>query len=108
MLSLKMARTNDFQCYYYDVNSAHIMLEYVDYNCYNSKRRITIASLEGSEQPGKLSKKDFRFIMDLLDKAEEEADSEMESDGGNRREASLKRRQIMRIRLTLIDLNKSL
>lgn len=44
--------------------------------------------------------------MSLLDKAEEETDVWTEIAGDNKRAASLKKRQIMRIRLGLIDLNK--
>lgn len=58
-----------------------------------------------TQQPAKLSKKDLKFLMSLLDKAEEEADDMIEMGGDNKRAASL-RRQIMRIRLALIDLNK--
>lgn len=57
-------------------------------------------------QPAKLSKKDLKFLMSLLDKAAEEADDMVEMGGDNKRAASLRRRQIMRIRLALIDLNK--
>ena len=52
----------------------------------------------------KLSKNDLRFLRSLLNKAEEEADKEIEEDSD--RAASLKKRQIMRIRLALIKLGK--
>ena len=55
-------------------------------------------------EPAKLSRKDLKFLMSLLDKAEEEADDMIEM--GGKRAASLRRRQIMRIRLKLIDLNR--
>jgi hypothetical protein len=57
-------------------------------------------------EPAKLSRKDLKFLMSLLDKAEEEADDMIEMGGNNKRAASLRRRQIMRIRLKLIDLNR--
>jgi hypothetical protein len=58
-----------------------------------------------NKQPPKLSRKDLKYLMSLLDKAEE-VDTEIEMDGDNKRSASLKRRQIMRIRLALIDLDR--
>ena len=57
-------------------------------------------------EPAKLSRKDLKFLMSLLDKAEEEADDMIEMGGNNKRAASLRRRQIIRIRLKLIDLNR--
>ena len=58
------------------------------------------------EQIMKLSKNDLRFLRSLLNKAEEEADTEIEEDSDKKRAASLKKRQIMRIRLALIELGK--
>ena len=57
------------------------------------------------KQPAKLSRKDFKYLMNLLDKAEEEVGAETEQ-GGDKRGSALTRRRIMRIRLALIDLNK--
>ena len=59
-----------------------------------------------TKQTTKLSRKDLEFLMSVLDKAEEEADDMIEMGGDNKKAASLRRRQIMRIRLALIDLNK--
>jgi hypothetical protein len=61
-----------------------------------------------TEQPAKLSKKDLKFLMSLLDKAEEETDHMIEMGGDNKKAASLRRRQIMRIRLALTDLDKQM
>jgi hypothetical protein len=36
-----------------------------------------------------LSKEDLRFLLNLLDKAEEESDTEIEIDGDNKSEASI-------------------
>jgi hypothetical protein len=44
--------------------------------------------------------------MSPLDKTEEEVEFEIEMDGDSKRAASLKRRQIISIRLALIDLDK--
>lgn len=60
-----------------------------------------------TKQTAKLSKKDLKFLMSLLDKAAEEAGNMIETGGNNKRAASLKRRQIMRVRLALIDLDKT-
>ena len=49
-----------------------------------------------------LSKEDFDFLMKLLDKAEEESNSEITIDGNNKSEASLAVERITRIRLALI------
>jgi hypothetical protein len=57
-----------------------------------------------TKQTAKLSKKDLKFLMSLLDKAAEEVDDMIEMGGYNKRAASLRRRQIMRVRLALIDL----
>ena len=61
----------------------------------------------GSKQ-GILSKKDLKFLMSLLDIAQGELDVAIEISGDNKskRAARLRRRQIMRIRLALIDLYK--
>lgn len=58
-----------------------------------------------NKQPSKLSRKDFKYLMNLLDKAEEEVGAGTEA-GGDKRASALTRRRIMRIRLALIDLNK--
>ena len=59
-----------------------------------------------TKQPGKLSKKDLRFLMRLLDKAEEEENTEIEIDGDNKAEASSALKRITRIRLAVIDHDK--
>lgn len=48
-----------------------------------------------------LSKDDLQYLMGLLDKAEDEI--ETEGDGENNAAASLTRRRISRIRLALVD-----
>jgi hypothetical protein len=68
---------------------------------------LNVLLQEMTQQPAKLSKKDLKFLMSLLDKAEGEADDMIEMDSDNKRVASLRRRQIMRIRLVLIDLHRS-
>jgi hypothetical protein len=51
-----------------------------------------------------LSMDDLQYLMGLLDKAEEEIETEVDED---KREAmSLTRKRIIRIRLALIDLDK--
>ena len=60
------------------------------------------ASASKSER---LSKDDLQYLMGLLDKAEEEIETEM--DGEDKREAmSLTRKRIMRIRFALMDYYK--
>ena len=54
----------------------------------------------------RLSKGDLRFLMNLLDKAEEESNTEIEIDGDNKSEATAALKRIRRIRLALIDLDK--
>lgn len=51
-----------------------------------------------------LSREDFKFLMKLLDKAEEESNSEIIIDGDNKSEASLAVERITRIRLALTGL----
>jgi hypothetical protein len=60
-----------------------------------------------TQQPAKLSKKDLKFLTSLPDRAEEEADDTIEMGGDNKRAVSLRRRQIMRIRLALIETYKA-
>jgi hypothetical protein len=52
-----------------------------------------------------LSKGDLRFLLNLLDKAEEESNTEIEIDGDNKSEATAALKSIRRIRLAVIDLN---
>jgi hypothetical protein len=63
-----------------------------------------------ASKQGKLSKKDLKFLMSLLDKAQEDSEAVIEAGEGDydkdKRAARLRRRQIMRIRLTLIDIDK--
>ncbi len=60
-----------------------------------------------TKQLGKLSWADFRYLMSLLNKAQEEAE-EIENDGDdNKAKARLTVRRITRIRLALIDLGES-
>jgi hypothetical protein len=54
----------------------------------------------------RLSKADLRFLMRLLDRAEEEANTEIEIDGDNKAEASSAIKRITRIKLAVIDLDK--
>lgn len=61
---------------------------------------------EMSKRSEWLSKEDFNFLMKLLDKAEEESNSEIVIDGNNKSEASLAVERITRIRLALIGLEK--
>jgi hypothetical protein len=53
-----------------------------------------------------LSKGDLRFLLNLLDKAEEESNTEIEIDGDNKSEATAALKRIRRIRLAVIDLDK--
>jgi hypothetical protein len=55
---------------------------------------------------GRLSKEDHKFLLNLLDKVEEEANTEIQIDGDNKKEASLTVRRITRIRRAVIDLDK--
>jgi hypothetical protein len=48
--------------------------------------------------PERLSKEDVRFLMNLLDEAEEEANTEFRIDGDNKAEAQLAIERISRIR----------
>lgn len=52
----------------------------------------------------RLSKDDLQYLMGLLDKAEDEIDTE--GDGENNAAASSTRRRISRIRLALVDYYK--
>lgn len=56
---------------------------------------------------GKLSKSDYRYLMSLLSKAQAEAEEKIENESDDKREAGLTVRRLMRIRLALIDLDKS-
>lgn len=64
--------------------------------------------MTSASKQGILSKKDLKFLMSLLDIAQGELDVAIEISGDNKskRAARLRRRQIMRIRLALIDLYK--
>ena len=55
---------------------------------------------------GRLSKADLRFLLNLLDEAEEEVVTEIAIDGDNKSEATAALKRISRIRLAVIDLNK--
>ena len=54
----------------------------------------------------RLSKEDHKFLLTILDKAEEEANTEIQIDGDNKTEASLTIKRINRIRMAVIDLDK--
>ncbi|MPZ06636.1 MAG: hypothetical protein GEU26_09510 [Nitrososphaeraceae archaeon] len=51
-------------------------------------------------------KGDLRFLLNLLDKAEEESNTEIEIDGDNKSEAAAAVKRIRRVRLAVIDLDK--
>jgi hypothetical protein len=51
----------------------------------------------------RLSKDDLRFLMNLLDEAEEEANTEIQIDGDNKAEASLAIERINHIRMALVN-----
>ncbi|MGA7368447.1 MAG: hypothetical protein WBX01_04910 [Nitrososphaeraceae archaeon] len=53
-----------------------------------------------------LSKADLKFLLNLLNKAEEEVQTEIEINGDNKSEATAALKRIIRIRLAVIDLNK--
>jgi|RhiMethySRZTD1v2_1073278.scaffolds.fasta_scaffold1530486_1 hypothetical protein len=53
-----------------------------------------------------LSKADLKFLLNLLNKAEEEAQTEIEIDGDNKSEATTTLKRISRIRITVIGLDK--
>lgn len=55
--------------------------------------------------PIRLSKDDLVFLMNLLDEAEEEANTEFRMDGDNKAEAQLAIERINRIRSTVMDLD---
>ncbi len=54
----------------------------------------------------RLSKADLKFLLNLLNKAEEETQTEIEIDGDNKSEATTTLKRISRIRLAVIDLDK--
>ncbi|MGC1133865.1 MAG: hypothetical protein WA941_13650 [Nitrososphaeraceae archaeon] len=54
----------------------------------------------------RLSKDDLRFLMNLLDEAEEEANTEFRIDGDNKAEAQLAIDRINRIRSAVMDLQE--
>jgi hypothetical protein len=56
--------------------------------------------------PIRLSKEDLRFLMNLLDEAEEEANTEFRIDGDNKAEAQIAIERINRIRSAVIDLEE--
>jgi hypothetical protein len=51
----------------------------------------------------RLSKDDLKFLMNLLDEAEEEANTEILIDGDNKAEASLAIERINHIRMALVN-----
>ena len=53
-----------------------------------------------------MSKEDHKFLLTILDKAEEEANTEIQIYGDNKAEASLTIKRITRIRMAVIDLDK--
>jgi hypothetical protein len=55
---------------------------------------------------GRLSKADLRFLLNMLDEAEEEVVTEIAIDGDNKSEATAALKRISRIRLAVIDLDK--
>lgn len=54
----------------------------------------------------RLSKADLKFLLNLLNKAEEEAQTEIKIDGDNKSEATTTLKRISRIRLVVMDLDK--
>jgi hypothetical protein len=64
---------------------------------------LSVKEAAGSKSE-RLSKDDLQYLMGLLDKAEDEI--ETEGDGENNAAASLTRRRISRIRLALVDYYK--
>jgi hypothetical protein len=54
----------------------------------------------------RLSKADLKFLLNLLNKTEEEAQTEIEIDGDNKSEATAALKRIRRISLVVIDLDK--
>jgi hypothetical protein len=59
-----------------------------------------------TKQPEKLSRARLKFLTNLLSKAQE-AEQEIENDTDNKAKARLTVRRITRIRLALINFNKS-
>lgn len=53
-----------------------------------------------------MSKADLKFLLNLLNKVEEEAQTEIEIDGDNKSEETAALKRITRIRLAVIDLDK--
>ena len=64
------------------------------------------ADAAGARAAERLSKADLRFLMRLLDRAEEEANTEIKIDGDNKAEASSALGRITRIRLAVIGFDK--
>jgi hypothetical protein len=60
----------------------------------------------GSTPPIRLSNDDLRFLMNLLDEAEKEANTEFRIDGDNKAEAQLAIERINRIRSAVMDLDE--
>jgi hypothetical protein len=60
-----------------------------------------------TKQPGRLLRADFKYLMSLLRKVQEEAEEEIENDGNNKAKARLTMRKLTRIRLVLIDFDQS-
>jgi hypothetical protein len=60
-----------------------------------------------TKQPGRLLRADFKYLMSLLNKVQEEAEKEIENDGNNKAKARLTVRKITRSRLALNDFDKS-
>jgi hypothetical protein len=60
-----------------------------------------------TKQPGKSLRADFKYLMSLLNKVQEEAEKEIENDGNNKAKARLTVRKITRSRLALNDFDKS-
>jgi hypothetical protein len=56
--------------------------------------------------PIRLSNDDLRFLMNLLDEAEKEANTEFRIDGDNKAEAQLAIERINRIRSAVVDLDE--
>jgi hypothetical protein len=56
--------------------------------------------------PIRLSNDDLRFLMNLLDEAEKEANTEFRIDGDNKAEAQLAIERINRIRSAVMDLDE--
>jgi hypothetical protein len=59
----------------------------------------------GESTPIRLSKDDLEFLMNLLNEAEEEANTEFRINGDNKAEAQLAIERISRIRSAVMDLD---